>query len=65
MIRLYTMKEAAEVIGVSVPTVYKLMAAGELAYYQVPGGRQVSEEDIEKYFASTHVPAGKKEAIHA
>lgn len=64
MIRLYTVEETAALLGVKAPTVYKLMAYGELAFYQAPGGRRVSEEDLEAFLASRRVPADK-EAVHA
>ena len=64
MIRLYSVEDTANLLGVKPPTVYKLMASGELAFYQAPGGRKVSEEDLESFLASRRVPA-EKEAIHA
>lgn len=64
MIHLYTVAETAEMLGVKIPTVYKLFASGELAYYQVPGRRKVAEADLEAFIASRRVPT-EKEAVHA
>ena len=49
----YTVREAAEFLGVSEPTIFRWMKEGTLSYYKVGGATRFSEEGLEAIFEKT------------
>lgn len=49
--RIYTINEAAAALGVSRPTVYRLIADGELVARRYPRvrGRRIADTDLREY----------------
>ncbi|MBE0534977.1 MAG: helix-turn-helix domain-containing protein [Phycisphaerae bacterium] len=55
----YTVREAAEYLGVSEPTVFRWMKEGALSYYKVGGATRFSQEGLDILFEKN---TGSKEA---
>lgn len=57
--RLYTVKEAAEQLGVSIPFIYKRIEKGHIPYVDIGLGRaktRIRATDLENYIqAHTHI----------
>ncbi len=51
-------REAAEQLGVSLRTVYRLIDGGELAAYQIGRNIRVKEVDLERYLDSRKIAPG-------
>ena len=49
----YSVREAAEFLGVSEPTVFRWMKEGTLSYYKVGGATRFSTEGLEAIFEKT------------
>lgn len=49
---LYTEKEVADLLAVSVRTVRRLKRSGQLGYFMVEGSTRYSEEQIARYLKS-------------
>jgi excisionase family DNA binding protein len=47
--KLFTISETAEILKVSVASVYRIMARGELGWHNVGGLRRVGQKHIDKY----------------
>lgn len=61
--RLITVKQAAEMLGLSVSSVYELMTAHEgrppaLPYHKIGKARRIALRDVRKLIAETRVGAG-------
>ncbi len=57
--RWYSVREAADYLGVSEPTIFRWMKDGLLSYYKVGGGTRFSEEGL---LAVIEKSTGRKEA---
>jgi excisionase family DNA binding protein len=55
----YTVREAAEYLGVSEPTIFRWMKEGTLSYYKVGGATRFSQEGLDVLFEKN---TGSKEA---
>ena len=55
----YTVREAAEYLGVSEPTIFRWMKEGTLSYYKVGGSTRFSQDGLDVLFEKT---TGSKEA---
>jgi excisionase family DNA binding protein len=52
--RLRTPREAAEILGISYPTIKQWIYKGKLRTVKTPGGHhRIPEEDIEKHLRAT------------
>ena len=56
--RFLTVAEVAAQLRVSTMTVYRLIKAGQLASVLVGKSYRVSEDDVDRYLASTYTQAG-------
>lgn len=57
-----TLKRAAERIGVSLPTIYKLIHDGKLKTYKVGRARRVTDEAIAECIAALEAESSRAEA---
>src|SRR3954470_16931956 len=57
--RWYSIREAAEYLGVSQPTIFRWMKDGLLSFYKVGGSTRFSPESLEAVIEKT---TGRKEA---
>ena len=49
---LYTIKEAADLLGVGRTTMYELMNAGKLKQTKIgPRGKRISDDELKRYIA--------------
>lgn len=48
MTQLLTVREAAKVLRLSVPTLYRLMRAGQLKSVKLGGARRIPEREVER-----------------
>ena len=55
--RFLTVAEVAGLLRVSTMTVYRLIKAGELAAVRVGRSYRVTEDDVDRYLASTYTQA--------
>ena len=55
--RFLTVAEVAGPLRVSTMTVYRLIKAGELAAVRVGRSYRVTEDDVDRYLASTYTQA--------
>ena len=60
--RWYTIKEAAEYLGVSQPTLFRWMKEGTLSFYKIGGGTRFSQEGLDSVIEKS---TGEKEAAQA
>jgi len=60
--RWYSVPEAAEYLGVSVPTLFRWMKDGQLSFYKVGGSTRFTEEGLDAVIEKT---TGSKEAAAA
>ena len=58
----YTIKEAAEYLGVSQPTIFRWMKEGTLSFYKVGGATRFSQEGLDSVIEKS---TGEKEAQKA
>lgn len=66
MTRLISVKEAADILGIKGPTVYKLVAAGELAHVRIGTRVLFSPERLDSFVKEhSHEPAQKAERVGA
>lgn len=52
---LYTVDEAAAALGISKPTLYRLMRGREIGYRRVGKRRKLTQRDIDLYLARSIV----------
>jgi len=55
--RFLTSTKAAEYLGVSRPTIYKLADAREVTVYKISGTYRFTREDLDAYLARVKVPS--------
>lgn len=59
MSKYYDVKGVAELLGLSIHIVYRLVRSGELPAYQFSGAKRISEDDLLKYIESHRLVRGK------
>lgn len=57
MPEMISKKDAAERLGVSLPTIDRLIKERKLSYYKVGGSIKISVKDLEIYVESCRIPA--------
>ena len=60
--RWFTIKEAADYLGISQPTLFRWMKEGTLSFYKVGGATRFSQEGLDAVIEKT---TGEKEAAQA
>lgn len=58
---IYTTNEAAELLGITLPYLYKLMCFGKIAYFKSKGGRRCyfKREDLEDWCFGVRIEKNK------
>jgi excisionase family DNA binding protein len=61
--RKFSVKQTADILGIDVSTVSRLLARGKLAHFPIGGRRVIAESHLEEYLKGIEKPAKKRKGV--